>query len=103
MRTWRRAYKGHRCGFCGLVFKGGEPLLEIGAAPLKRCAACAKARYSAAVPDPFPEPERVPVRVPTLPFSPHRQPDFVTPRSWAQAAAADFKAKRVEREPGEDG
>lgn len=57
MRTWRRAYKGHRCGFCGKVFDGGEPLLEIGSSPLKRCQACAKARYGEDVPVPFPEPE----------------------------------------------
>lgn len=62
MKTWRRARNGERCGYCpDRVFKGprgddpGEPVLLVDG--LKRCQACAKARYGEDVPVPFPEPE----------------------------------------------
>lgn len=90
MNLWRRASKGERCGFCGFVFQGardqhpGEPIMLYGTAGLKRCASCAKSRYGADVPVPFPDP--VPPHLPQI-----RQPDFVASRSLARWADRKMK------------
>lgn len=91
MTPWRRSSKGERCGFCGVIFTGphkgqpGEPIWLYGATGLKRCAKCAKARYGADVPVPFPEP--VP---PSLPQR-SRQPDFVT----STRLVSDYRSRQI--------
>lgn len=89
MTTWRRARKGERCGFClDLVFKGGEPIMLYGSAGLTRCASCAKHRYGADVPDPFPDP--LPEAFPQI-----RRPEFVS----STRLVADYRRQQTGERP----
>lgn len=38
--TWDRAKQGQKCGLCGLIFHGGEPVALMTDAKKLRCAAC---------------------------------------------------------------
>ena len=89
MRIWCRAAKGHRCGFCGRISVGGEPVLVYGAGT--RCAGCATARYGAEVPVPFPEDVEV------VPSVFQRQPEFVP----VQRLASRYTSGR-DRQTGEE-
>jgi len=95
MKTWERARRERRCGFCGQTIEVGQPVL-VRWLPGRdwrsaRCQACAGELAPADLPLLQPLPRAVPMTP-------------IQPMLAVESLARDWKAAAIaEREPGEEG